>query len=480
MWRDRSIRKYRPSSRALTGPLLFVLACGVGMAPQRAWSEPASPGEFTALPLPVGSGARALGQGGAFTAIADDATAAVWNPAGLSQLERPEISIVGTYLATEQRFGDTEFVEGNGIAASYDFAGDGRESRSDLNFLSVTYPMVVSGRNLVVSLNYHQRYDFHQRVKFSTATTIDAFPPGEGQQDFDFHAEGGIGVLSPAVAVEVTPRLSLGVAVNLLRNEFFGGDAYTQDLRFTHESRLDLGLPPPIGTNSGAYTKHTAIDFSGTSATLGAMWRTWQHGASALVLAAVVETQFTADEDRTIRAKTYDRLQDGIPQPDTSEETKSHLKIDFPLSATVGAALRLSDSTTLAVDLGWTQWSEWVQEDQGTGERTRPIGGAPADTDVDDLFTARLGVEHVLAQAAGKVPLRAGVFYDPRPSLGNEQSIYGFSLGSGFATPRFSVDAAYQYRTGDDLSGRNLNGNLSATSFEVEEHLFIASLIAYF
>lgn len=39
-------------------------------------------------PNPVGSGARAIGMGGAFIGIADDATAASWNPAGLIQLEK--------------------------------------------------------------------------------------------------------------------------------------------------------------------------------------------------------------------------------------------------------------------------------------------------------------------------------------------------------------------------------------------------------
>jgi hypothetical protein len=45
---------------------------------------------------PVGSGARAIGMGGAYIGVADDATAASWNPGGLIQLERPEVSIVGT------------------------------------------------------------------------------------------------------------------------------------------------------------------------------------------------------------------------------------------------------------------------------------------------------------------------------------------------------------------------------------------------
>ena len=42
--------------------------------------------EIPSSPNPVGSGARALGMGGAFIAIADDATAASWNPGGLIQL----------------------------------------------------------------------------------------------------------------------------------------------------------------------------------------------------------------------------------------------------------------------------------------------------------------------------------------------------------------------------------------------------------
>ena len=55
---------------------------------------------------PVGSGARALGMGGAFIAVADDATAASWNPGGLIHLENPEVSMVG---ASYQRTDDLTF-----------------------------------------------------------------------------------------------------------------------------------------------------------------------------------------------------------------------------------------------------------------------------------------------------------------------------------------------------------------------------------
>jgi len=43
--------------------------------------------------LDSGAGARAAGMGGAFTAVADDASASYWNPAGLSQLKNTEVMI---------------------------------------------------------------------------------------------------------------------------------------------------------------------------------------------------------------------------------------------------------------------------------------------------------------------------------------------------------------------------------------------------
>lgn len=47
-------------------------------------------GEF----LSLGVGARPLGMGGAFVAVADDASATYWNPAGLAQLRQQEISVM--------------------------------------------------------------------------------------------------------------------------------------------------------------------------------------------------------------------------------------------------------------------------------------------------------------------------------------------------------------------------------------------------
>ena len=85
---------------------LLCLFCGLVLLSSLLFSgmlfSPASAQEEKVVsassPNPVGSGARAMGMGGAFIAVADDATAASWNPAGLTQLKRPEISFAYSFF----------------------------------------------------------------------------------------------------------------------------------------------------------------------------------------------------------------------------------------------------------------------------------------------------------------------------------------------------------------------------------------------
>src|SRR3989339_1554438 len=51
--------------------------------------------------LKAGVGARPLGMGGAFTAIADDADSPSWNPGGLGFVDKAEITTSQTRLSTD-------------------------------------------------------------------------------------------------------------------------------------------------------------------------------------------------------------------------------------------------------------------------------------------------------------------------------------------------------------------------------------------
>lgn len=68
--------------------LLAVLLAAAAAAPARAWQTLA--GTTGAEFLRLGVGARALGMGEAYTAVADGPDAVYWNPAGLALMRRPE------------------------------------------------------------------------------------------------------------------------------------------------------------------------------------------------------------------------------------------------------------------------------------------------------------------------------------------------------------------------------------------------------
>ncbi|HJW29487.1 MAG TPA: UPF0164 family protein, partial [Saprospiraceae bacterium] len=79
--------------------VLLLLASNMFQNDLRAASRAKYAGEF----ISIGVGGRALGLGGAYTAIANDVTAGYWNPAGLSKLMYPEI-----ILMHDERFAGLE------------------------------------------------------------------------------------------------------------------------------------------------------------------------------------------------------------------------------------------------------------------------------------------------------------------------------------------------------------------------------------
>ena len=130
---------------------------------------------------PVGSGARAIGMGGAFIAVADDATAASWNPAGLTQLDRPEISVVGTYLTRAENLN---------FGTNPEADGSQRIAEGNLNYISIAYPFNLLERNMIISLNYQHLFDFHRDWQF---TILDRpAKPDIKELNLDFEQRGDI------------------------------------------------------------------------------------------------------------------------------------------------------------------------------------------------------------------------------------------------------------------------------------------------
>ncbi len=79
-----------------------------------------------AVYLRMGLGARAFGMGGAFVGLANDSTAAYWNPAGLIQLEKPEVSLMYSALSLDRRY--------NFLNYARPLSGDSNLALSIINF----------------------------------------------------------------------------------------------------------------------------------------------------------------------------------------------------------------------------------------------------------------------------------------------------------------------------------------------------------
>ena len=106
-------------------------------------------------------GARSMGLGGAFVALADDATAAYSNPSGLVQLVRPEVSIEGRQWGYSSAFTEGGRASGAPTGLGIDTVSTLRRPRSEddlagVSFLSVVYPK----KRWCLALYRHQQANF--------------------------------------------------------------------------------------------------------------------------------------------------------------------------------------------------------------------------------------------------------------------------------------------------------------------------------
>ncbi len=176
----------------------------------------------------IGAGARARAMGGAFIGVADDATAASWNPAGLARLEKAEASIVGIY---ESYTPETD-VEG------FD-ADPYKYSHVGLNFGSIAFPLAIGERNLVATVAYQKVIDLYN--KYST-------------DSFEAEQTGGVNAIIPSVGLQLTPMLSLGAAVNIFTgtSDYVGKDktGFSSDVKESYEySGMDFTIGGLIDLN---------------------------------------------------------------------------------------------------------------------------------------------------------------------------------------------------------------------------------------
>ena len=447
---------------------------------------------------PIGAGARGLGMGGAFIAVADDGTAASFNPAGLAQLRRTEIAVVGF----SDRLRSTINVPGEDAGERF----SQESTHGALDFAGVAVPFEVAGRAFTLQASYQRSVDLFGEGR---ATVIDSIQLSEIRPDLkgtgEFIADvlpiqrGAFHTASLSAAWQLTSKLALGLSANY----------WFADWSATGTSSFRLRVPlPGVPQAIEVPLLNTEFDqqqsMKGFNLGFGTLLRyPW------LSLGAVVRMPFNGSYDLD-----ENDLESGF-DPETGRPFKprevtyraaSHLRVSWGLGG--GVALRPFRGLTLAADYTWSEWSRTLITNVPNGAlltaEERDSGGQSLEVYTDrnffDLLPAavtstrntsqwRAGGEYLVSLSKVIIPLRGGAFRDRSPivELGSENGrlIKGWTLGTGLNFSRVVLDFAFERRESEGpLLLRLRQGQPVPTGTPVTESVrqdrLVASLIFRF
>jgi long-chain fatty acid transport protein len=387
----------------------------------------------------VGAGARAAGMGGAFTAVADDASAASFNPAGLAQLLVPEASVVFDHTSLSDDYqGFSSFDQTPTLPLT---DSSTRFDRTGFNFASATIPFRLLSRRFAFQLSAQRAVDFTYdgtRHLFETDQS--------GQKLYELeqtsHQQGAIYTYSASLAVQPTERTLFGVTVNRWDGNWSFSSTNT-------EQQLTAG------------SEKEAFTFSQSNQLTG-----WNYDVGLLLrypffnLGLRYRTPFDA---------TYSfqaRLDTNIPTPLTPLPP-TRTTLHWPGSLNVGLAVKPSDTFLLAADWARTDWSKMIF-DAPDGTHVNFFDLAPAGSTLagrsDDW---RIGAEYLLFVGSAVLPVRAGWSREPQPLrdavTGDRIVREGWSFGLGLKKGWLSVDTAVRYTSSNGQVSRFLEAEELAT-----------------
>jgi long-subunit fatty acid transport protein len=395
-------------------------------------------------------GARANGMGRTFIGIADDASAAVTNPAGLMNLTRPQV--YAEYKNTRLKV--DRLATRNSLTSLQ--ATTNTSVVNALSFLSISAPI---NNRIAVGFSVHRFLDYHENFNLDARPIPNEpqnriFFPVEGAADFTATAFGG------SVAYMVTNQLRVGVTV---AGNYFKADSMATRFDFLN----DLSTTNIIANQTSIHDTQTAV-----SAAIGALYK----------VNDMVTLGF--DYGRSPKFKTSENLQTnagfrttntppfGTNQPlTTSTGFPKSVSINVPDHFGFGAGIRPTPKLLVAADVVRMRYSS-LSENTTLIFFPSLTGSEYVTSDVTEVH---VGAEYnVYTMNGNPMFVRAGVFTNPNHLVSftgspdpatnaAETAKYNLlprkdetsgTIGVGIALgPRAQIDAAYVFSREFVLSG---------------------------
>ncbi len=417
-----------------------------------------------------GFGARALGMGGAFIAIADDASAASWNPAGIGQLVRPEFTIVGSMNESTTSSAKESILERKTSSTAVPTGEYDRYVYSDaelktrqqgIDFLSYVQPFAMGNSTISAQFSYARLFPAGTGTQSYSLQWSDNYyvnPPQEAlysKQDITATASGsgGIDTYTLGLAAAIGPTFYAGFSGQLWTGEI-GTTVHVKNSAFFYENDDATSSPAFSEFSDLEYSQLTKRKINGFSFNFGVLWvpNNWLRAGAVYRTKWSGSDSLEASYERTRQSTTSRFHATGAGQTDSD--------LEWPASWGVGLAVRPAATLTLSADYSITYWSQAKTSAALTGwdynastnsytptfaERAFPSNGPVEQNGEDyqnDQTAYRFGAEYVFRTGKALVPVRAGyykitalapLFTDRRFDQNPDAKFTGYTGGVGIA-----------------------------------------------
>ena len=413
--------------------------------------------------------------GDAFVAVADDATAIFWNPAGLFLLDQPETSF-GFQFASEK-------VEQERRRQMLLLASDDPGGSVGLNFASFVFPKRFGQKKFVFAFAIQRAFDFKNEF-----LEIAAQAPFVLDQE---RSSGGPFSYSGGVAFSPLQGLMLGLSVSLYR-----GGAETSGAQIV---TMGDGI---VASLSGS----NRIPVNGTSVGIGALYDFQSRGGPPMRLGFKFVPGF--DLSGRIDTDLAFRIVDlqGIVIEDTLR-TDNNYVLDFPLDLGIGVAWNPRRDLLVAADFEHRRFRDAAVRVFGAPDVILDEDGNLTIQRVDDVNTLsdsgadlnqwRVGFEWSWVNGLTVIPIRVGAknlpqvsahqreFVDPEDgaiTTSFDDQVVGTALtaGVGFVTDAFVFDLSMEYGGWRQEVIRFDSDGTNSQEFKTRRLALKTSLVIYF
>jgi len=361
-----------------------------------------------------GVGSKAIAMGGAFRAVADDATALYWNPAGIGQLDKSQLYLCGHLIYNDFSFQPADTL--------LDIAHVMRDTENEmqkkafyLGHLFYTTPIGKSkklnlGLGIYSQLGVGSYWDVMKDNDLDYVTTLRFFGSDfeitttETLPELDFTGEIGAYTANPVIEYDFSDKLSVGIGAMITYSLFEVAIPSMDSVRMEADTGLIFQRAEmdgySFGVNAGAiYKPIPKIAFALTGK--------WESPLE-------YEGQYSADIYRFYNEYLSSFLQGGLTEGDNIDASTS---LPRPLRMGMGISYLPVDQLTLSLDLSYTNWSVIDSIDLLQTESDSVLERLVLKW--KNSYRIALGAEYRVKNYS----FRAGVFYEPHPAVQEYQNL---------------------------------------------------------